>query len=203
MGYDDLTTAETEFKGIIDYKMDDDDQIAIRIDIMKKYTTQQTNILRNILCVIIIIIYKHNGNTVNQINYKCIIWIITTATNFCAYKLDININSDNKLKENRIIWHKLNTSIIIAFMIKGYEKFDANMNTLNHIYQMLQKLNYFDFIITTINTQMTKLPDEAYLSTVTHGKRQQNVASVFMLLYVVKIDDFDFIIALINATDIG
>ena len=84
-------------------------------------------------------------------------------------------------------------------MSKGYDKFDANMNTLNHVYQIMQEANDFDFIITEINVsefilyQMKKLPGETYLFIVIHGKIQQTVASVFMLPY-----DFNTIASLFD-----
>ena len=77
-------------------------------------------------------------------------------------------------------------------MIKGYDKFDANMNTYysNHIYQIVQEANNFDFIITEINVselilcQMIKLPGEAYLIIAIHGTIQSTVASCYYTISI-------------------
>ena len=194
------STVDIDVYDTIDYKLNDH-PIAIRTDIHKRIPTQQTNVLRITLCIIIIIIYLHNGNSFNQISYMCIIWIITSTSNIiCAYKLN----------ETRIVCHRLNKTIITTFMIyiNGCEKFDANMNTINHIYQILQEVNNFNFIITTINVsepilyQMKKLLGEAYLFIVTlifKFSTHSNTADLFLLyLAMNNIDNLNLIVCIFN-----
>ena len=111
-------------------------------------------------------------------------------------------------------------------MIKGHEKFYGDMNKMDHTYPIVPEVSNFDFIITAINVSalivypMKTLLGEAYFFIVSNGKILQTIAHVFMLphefnaslldyslllyhLIAMKMDDFDFIMATINATNLS
>ena len=192
------------------------------------YTTHPKNIVKYVVCIIVTTIYQHDGSIFYKVGYGGILWIIKNTTNIiCVHKLDTNINSDNKLSQNRIVCNTLNKNIIIVIMIeitKIYDAFDGNMNKINKVYQIAQQINNFDFIATAINVrdlivyQMKKLTVEIYLFIISHGRIRQIVAYIFILpfkfnpslydnslllfhLIILKVDDFDLIVIVINASN--
>ena len=170
-----------------------------------KYTSQQAIIL----CINIIFVYEHNCNILKQ---TFVIWIMANGINsICADKASTNINSDNKLNKNGIVYHALDKSIIIMFMIKYYDEFDANMNKIYLICQIPNETNNFDLSITIIKVydlvlyQMTKVTNQACLFVVIHCCMRQileyvlydNDSRLFHLI-ATKMHDFKLIIAVIN-----
>ena len=187
-----MMTKQQEFKGIIDYKMDEIDPNTWEIDmyyiidhtfdaidltaspcndtnIIKgmKYITERKNILKIIVCMKMIIIDQNDGNIVAKIRYNPIICIIVNAIiHICSCTLNTNIDSGNKLNTNRIICHTLNRSIIIMFRIRYYDKFDVKVNEINYIYQIAHEINNFVITINVcdlILNQMKNLAGKAWL----------------------------------------
>ena len=62
-------------------------------------------------------------------------------------KADTNSNSST-LNQNGIVYHTLNKTITIIFMIKDY---DANVNKINRTDQIAYELSNFDLIIAVIS----------------------------------------------------
>ena len=153
-------------------------------------------------------------NNLPRIGHICIIGIIINTNNIIwVLKLNINSHNGKKLNQNKIICHTLNKDIIIMCML------DTNMIKINHVHQIAQETNNFDFIITIINLfnlilrQIRKFVGQAYLWVAIYHTK---VIYVIMLLFkfnkgshhndllaLHKInldkDDFDLIIALIIA----
>ena len=177
-----------------------------------EYTSQQAIIL----CINTILVYEHNGNIFDKI---CVIWISANRINsICADKTNTNFNSGNKLNTNRIICHTLDKNIIIMFMIKYYDEFDANVNKIDHICQIANKTNNFDFRITIFKVYDLALYQiQACLFNVIHCCTREILEYIFKLLLefnitrlydndlllfhlmATKMHDFDLITALINA----
>ena len=190
-----------------------------------QYTTPPKNIVKIIVCMFIITIYQHSRSIFNNISHTGTIWIIpNTIDTICAYKLDTNTNGDNKLNQSKIICHTLNKSIVIIVMITIYNAFDGNMNETDNIYPIVQQINNFDFIISSINVsdrilyEIKKLTVETTLFIVIFDRIQQTAECIFMLplkfntsvyddnlllfhLIIMQVDDFDLIVAIIDATN--
>ena len=186
-----------------------------------EYATQQTNISPIIFCIIIITSYHHNDIIFNKVCYSYIIWIIIDTNNdtYIIHELNININRDNKLNQSRVNCHTLYKTITGMFILEGYDKFDANVNKINHIYQTTQEINNLDYAITVICVsdlivyQMKKLSAKPYLLIVIRFIHfhvtfkfiiglYDNGNNVFLVhLTIMKKDDFDLIITLINVVN--
>ena len=170
------------------------------------------------------IIYLPIGVIFVEIVHIYIFWIKTNIINIiCTHKLNKNSNSSDKLNQNRIICHTLDKPIVSTVLNKDYDEFDANVNKLDYIYQILYKIGILDainisyVILYQIRTIMTVyaiigkgcifydtiLETTVYVSILLfkfHTRITYDKDSLLFYCITTKMDDCNSIIAVINSS---
>ena len=98
------------------------------------------------------IVYQHNDNIFNKINYICVIYIIISAIhNSRANKWCTNCHTDHILDQNKSIWSTINGNITFVFMVVNYYQLMTKICEMDQLYQMVNKTHNFDTFTIIIN----------------------------------------------------